>query len=355
MPSALHPYMDATSVVHIAIAGDDAYALPMAVTVRSAIEMLAPGRRLHIHVLDCGISDLSRERIRKSWQSRHVEIEWHGMDMSVLRSLPAAKLSHISASTYARLFLETTLPARLERVLFLDSDLLVLHDVGELWSVDMRGALAMGAPDVGAPWLDSDVVLSGRPEASRHLVLSRPVPDYQALGLAPDLPYVNVGVLLIDLAGWRRCSVSESALACLADPRRQVVWDDQYALNVTLAGKLHPLHAAWNQGSHIYNYPDWISSPFDSKTFEEIRSRPKIVHFTTGYKPWLLYYRGVHRRRWFEIVDLTDWASWRPGSLAARFFALQSQRWNAMESALLGIARNILPKRLFIGESGRAE
>lgn len=333
--------------VHIAVAGDDAYALPMAVTVRSAIESLGVNRSLTVHVLDCGLSEASGSRLRQSWRDPRVTVEWYRPNLAVLQELPTPErvgLGHVTVSTYARLLVESTVPADLDRVLFLDSDLLVLTDVGKLWEEDMGDSMAMGAPDVGAPWFDSEVVLRDRPQSRRRLVLARPIPDYADLGLAPALPYINAGLVLIDLSRWRTASVSERALRCLADARRQVVWSDQYALNVVLAGKWHVLHPAWNQGCHIHAYRRWEHSPFDREVFEEARDHPRVVHFTTGYKPWLPYYRGPYRRKWLDVVGRTAWAGWRPASPITRAAAIQAQRWKAISRTLSGAARQFFSR-----------
>ena len=54
----------------IVCAADGAYALPLAVMVRSLIANLADGRRLTLFVIDDGLSAKRRQRLLRSWQSR---------------------------------------------------------------------------------------------------------------------------------------------------------------------------------------------------------------------------------------------------------------------------------------------
>ena len=83
------------------------------------------------------------------------------------------------------------------------------------------------------------------------------------------------------------------------------------ALNVVLAGKWKPLDIRWNQGSHVFRYRGWKRSPFDRRTYEQLRRDPFIVHFTTSFKPWLLLCRHPLRGEFFRYLDRTAWAGWR--------------------------------------------
>ena len=132
--------------------------------------------------------------------------------------------------------------------------------------------------------------------------------------MAPSAPYFNAGVMLIDVDGWRKARLTEELLSCLAKNQEHVLWWDQYALNIVLSGRWGRLDARWNQGSHIFKYPSWEESPFDRASFEQQRHDPFIVHFTTSKKPWLASCRHPLRQRFYDVLDQTAWAGWRPAS-----------------------------------------
>jgi len=122
-------------------------------------------------------------------------------------------------------------------------------------------------------------------------------------------------------------------------------WWDQYALNVVLAGRWGALDARWNQGANVFAYPTWSQSPFDREAYKQLRDDPYIVHFTTRYKPWLLSCLHPRRKQFFEVVDRTAWAGWRPWrTMRLRPFldlAKAQQRrlrigWRRMRSRLAG-------------------
>jgi lipopolysaccharide biosynthesis glycosyltransferase len=132
------------------------------------------------------------------------------------------------------------------------------------------------------------------------------------LGLAGEAPYFNGGVLLADLAAWRRDRLAERMLACLREHHQHVRWWDQYALNVVLAGQWREIDPRWNQGAHVYAFPGWQESPFNRATFESLLHDPWIVHFTSHQKPWHYYNTHPFRAEFLATLERTAWRGWRP-------------------------------------------
>jgi lipopolysaccharide biosynthesis glycosyltransferase len=214
--------------------------------------------------------------------------------------------------SYFRILMPRLLPADLRRVIYLDADLIVRRDLTQLWELDLRDRLCLAAQDCAAPYLDAAKSLENFDRCGRHLGSPVPITNFRELGLSPLAAYFNAGVMLVDLAAWRDADLSGQILACLQQNERHVLWWDQYALNVVLAGRWGALDVRWNQGCNIYAYPTWRDSPFDCQTFERLRSDPFIVHFTTRYKPWKLSCLHPLRQLYFEYLDRTEWAGWRP-------------------------------------------
>jgi lipopolysaccharide biosynthesis glycosyltransferase len=293
----------------VVVAADENFAMPLAATVRSALDNLSPGRKLRIYVLDGGIKPDTKERLIRSWPARRFYVEWLRVDASVLDGLPIS--GHVNLVSYYRILIPCALPIDVRRVIYLDADLIVRSDLARLWDRDLSSQLCLAAQDCAAPYLDSSQVLENFRLCGPYLGSTQPVPNFRELGLVPDAAYFNAGVLLIDVAAWRDADLSRRSLACLEQHRQHVFWWDQYALNVVLAGRWGHLDGRWNQGSHVFMYPTWRHSPFSQPTFEQLRSDPYIVHFSSRVKPW----RGCcHplRGEFFKYVDRTAWAGWRP-------------------------------------------
>jgi lipopolysaccharide biosynthesis glycosyltransferase len=311
--------------ISIVLAADEAFAMPMAITVKSVLLTLPPFQKLHVYVMDVGLSETSRRGIAMSWDDPRMSITWLSPRIDSLASLPIT--DHLSHAAYARLLIADLLPASVERVIYLDSDLLVLRNLGELWQLPMESAVCLAVQDIAAPWFDCEIAMRNYTRSRPYLAATQPITNYRKLGLSAVAPYFNSGVLVIDVMKWRALKVARLSIDCLESFREHVLWLDQYALNIVLNEQWRPLDWRWNQGTQIYAYPRWQDSPLDRASFRRLRSSPFIVHFTSKNKPWHLENRHPWRRKYFKVLDQTAWAGWRPGTRSQRIAFSVKQYW----------------------------
>jgi lipopolysaccharide biosynthesis glycosyltransferase len=303
---------EAVEYIHLATAADENFARPLAVTVRSLLNRLGHGIQLRLYVVDGGISAETKERLLRSWRHPGLKVAWIESDFATLGSVPVS--GHVTRMTYARLLLPLLLPKKLHRVIYFDSDLLILRDIAPLWRQPIYGAACLAAVDAAAPRIDAELALPNYPACGPHLASPRPIPNYRELGLDPRAHYFNAGIMCLDLELWRSEGISQQAFECLDQNRDHIQWWDQYALNVVLYGRWRPLHVRWNQGAHIYCYPSQAESPFDAATYWALRKHPWIVHFSSQYKPWHWECNHPYRRRFYHVLDQTEWRGWRPAA-----------------------------------------
>ena len=269
----------------VVIGGDDAFALPLAVTMSSVLGVLPDGATLY--VLDRGISSPNADRLRALAARRGpgVRVRWIAPETSRVDHLPLR--GHLGAATYLRLLLPYVLPDTLTRVLYLDADAVVQHALSALWDVDLEGHAVAACPDSTIPFVKDGIA------------------SHQQQGLLPNAPYFNAGVLLIDLARWRAEATSEHVVDNIASHRREYRYPDQDGLNAVLAGDWKALPISWNVqvGSGA------------------LRRRPTpageaaIVHFTSDAKPWSGKWKlknkagllGDYRRVFFSELRRSGW------------------------------------------------
>ena len=163
---------------------------------------------------------------------------------------------------YARLFLKDLLPT-VDRVLYLDSDLLVNCSLIPLWNTDLSPHLLGAVSRATIEWsLDKDLL----PE----------------LGLSLNDPHFNSGILLIDLDRWRNEDFTERCLAFLETYRERIVSHDQTVLNFFFSTKHCHLPVQ-------YNIPISASGPSIANNMPE-----GILHFVASPKPWDFGGRVIH-------------------------------------------------------------
>lgn len=235
------------------MACDGAYAMPLAVALRSLLEAARDPSALRLHVLVDAFPEEARAKVAASLPAGSPEIRWIPVDLGLFGGF--ATLPGISRMTYARLLIDRVLPPDTTRALYIDVDVLVLDDVATLWFCDLGGK-PLGAVIDGT---------DGQMKAGLVDMSDIPVVEH----------YFNAGMLLIDLPRWRAERVSETALAFLTQhPRTR--FSDQDALNVACDRLWQPLDARWNFQGHLQTRIARLAPA----------ERPGIVHFVTGLKPW---------------------------------------------------------------------
>lgn len=197
---------------------------------------------------------------------------------------------YVSGAAYARLMMADLLPVALDRVLYLDCDLVVRGDLEELWRTDLFGK-AIGAV--------SDAIPSGAREFA-HIRQLR-------LGLLPEAPHFNSGVMLVALRRWRELGIGQRALDFVRRyPERCIYGRDQGPLNVVAQKEWLPLDPKWNfQTGHICDsYDDVIRF---KRIPRRTRDSIKIVHFSSESKPW--HYLNYHpmKREYLTYRKRTPW------------------------------------------------
>ncbi len=302
--------MSNLDTISIVSGADDAYTLPLAVTISSAIQTLSPERRLDVYILDGGISEQSKARLQASWDAPRVTVHWISVDRKSFERLPVSH--HVNAATYMRLAIAEYLPPSVERAIYLDADMLVRRDLSCLWDEPQEGHAVLAVQDYAAPYIDASVSMPSFERSLPYLAAATPIANHRELGLPQDAPYFNGGMLVIDVSAWRQQNMADRLLECLDTHREHVLWWDQYALNVVLAGNWKPLDLRWNQGAHLFVYPDAEDSPFDSLTHSQIMNDPWIVHFCSPDKPWNYFCRHPATREFRDQVRRTQWRGWKP-------------------------------------------
>ena len=305
-------------------AADENYVKPLAVTLYSAASNLRPGNFLQVILLDGGISPQSWMGLRETLANLPIAVSIIRPDLNEVIDLMTSH--HITHTAYLRLLAGRLLPESVDRVIYLDSDVLVQDDLSKLWEMDLGENYCLAVPDIACPFVDFREAGMNFKKASPYLATIAPIRNWKQLGLDPSAEYFNSGVMVMNIRRMREEQIEFQLLNCLRDHRKFVWCWDQYALNVAFAGHWKPLECRWNQGAHLFEFPHPGCSPIDAREFAEAKDDPAIIHFTTEWKPWDYQNRHPYRDRFFEELDKTAWAGWRPEKPEFDFKYWWSQR-----------------------------
>ena len=118
--------------------------------------------------------------------------------------------------------------------------------------------------------------------------------------------------MLLDLALWRAERLASRLLDYLESHAHAIRWWDQDALNAVLAGRWGELDPRWNQTPQFWEPAQDDGDPFTPALRELVIRNPWIVHYSTWSKPWHWSCTHPAREGFFEVLDRTEWAGWRP-------------------------------------------
>lgn len=181
---------------------------------------------------------------------------------------------HFTSEVYYRVLCSELLPKTLDRVMYLDSDILIRGSLKSFYNMDFHGNTIIGILDTLGPAYYRD----------RHYSrLAR-------LGLTEEDIYVNSGVLLFNLEKMRRTFVLEDFLRQTKEKKDIIDMVDQDMINVYFKGKI-------DVADEIYNYPALVFSAsflLNWVTGGWWKENPKIVHYMGNPKPWHTNYFGKY-------------------------------------------------------------
>jgi lipopolysaccharide biosynthesis glycosyltransferase len=257
-----------THHLHVAAACNASYALALATMLASLTSNLGQSRIAHVYILQRDINDDLKKKIGDSINSERIKLCWINIDDGRLASLKNTirRFDTVSLESYYRLLLPEMLPPNLDKVIYLDCDLVVTRDLGELWDLDVEGTYLLASPEL-LP-------------TSRFVSSSNGIRLYRGLRLPDDLKFFNSGVMVINLRHWRDNYLFLRALIYILEAGQDLRWHDQEALNAVLAGEWRELDPTWNVTMHIFGRtlkPDLVP---------DLKNDPFIVHFNSAIKPW---------------------------------------------------------------------
>ncbi len=159
-------------------------------------------------------------------------------------------------------------PEAVEKIIYLDVDLLVCEDIDGLWNIDL-GTFPLGAiPDYG-------ILASSRLRKQKTLVLE----------LTDSYSYFNSGVLIIDVKEWRINGYGQKVLELAK--KEKLPHHDQDALNKIFMNKWYKIPLCWNVIPPIfYLFSKILFNAKFRQAAIEAKAKPAIIHYAGRYKPW---------------------------------------------------------------------
>lgn len=283
-------------IAHIVYASDDGFTEMLGVSLVSLYENSKDMDDIVVYVLDGGIKDEHKQRI---------DYLPSNYGRSKIRWLPAqsiseglsikVKVDRGSLSQYARVFVSSALPEDLDRVLYLDCDIVFEKSVRELWNLNLQGKTIGALMDAFSA-------------------------QYRAnIGLRRDDIMFNSGVMLIDLVQWKEKRVERRLLKFIESKNGIIQQGDQGALNAVLSRDTFCFEPRFNSVTIFYDfsyeelliYRKPTKGFYSEKEVQVAVNEPVIIHSTTSFlskRPWFAGCQHRYVGEWLKYKRLSPWA-----------------------------------------------
>ena len=266
--------------IHLCFISDENYVLPTLVALESLKVNKHPVRRYIAHIICRNVSQESLDRL-EAMSCADIKVETLQRTTLPVDESKVSLVRHVSPAAIFKFFIPELLP-NLDRVIYLDSDILIQSDLAELWQTDIASAYAAVVKD--------NQTITGR---DKHL---------KWLGFN-HAAYFNSGVMLLNLARMRHDDMPKKLIDYRIHGKNRFM--DQDALNMVFGDCVKYVSIKYNCLNWLFiacttaQLQEMFGAEDIASTQEETCSRAVILHIGGSEKPWLCdmpYYTPLYRK-----------------------------------------------------------
>ncbi len=251
---------------------DNKYTEQTAVSIASILKNADIDDNVNFYILDGGLTKEDKNKLELLRNVKNFNIEYIKVNNNDFKNCPLLqennKEYHVTIPTYYRFKLATYLN-KLDKVLYLDCDIIVRTSLKELYNIDISKYAAAMVPDA-----------ESKKEALRLNIKK----------------YFNAGLMLINLDFWRKNNIENLLFDYALNNKDKILWQDQDIFNVVLSGKIKELDNTWNFQYFQYEKVD------NTKL-----SQINIIHLAGRFKPWLIPFEHSVYDLYYYYLSFSAW------------------------------------------------
>lgn len=260
--------------------------LPQLQVLLTSLRINNPSEKIVLYLLHSGIPESALAGVELQCSAYGYSFVPIRVENTLFQDAPVTR--QYPKEMYYRLLAPQLLPADVERVLYLDPDILIINPIRPLWETDLRGNLFGAAAHTGKTELANSV---------------------NQLRLGTQRDYYNSGVLLMDLAAGRREIRPDALFTYVEKHRKELVLPDQDLLNGLYSQRILDLEdVIWNYDAR--NYSNYLLRSGGVCDLRWVMEHTSILHFCGKEKPWKPKYFHRFGILYQHYVQLTrrDWS-----------------------------------------------
>lgn len=266
----------ASDLVTLVLASDDYYVPYLSALLQSVKDTSSPERLYDIIVLTRDISASNQSVMKQQIEQENISLRFYDVSMQMSDYVDLLDLhGHFQIETYYRLLMQDVLEDW-DKVLYLDSDMIVCRDIAELFDADVDGYLLGAVRDADTAGLYNGY----NPQMKGYMD--------DVLGIKNPFDYFQAGTILFNLDEFRSTFETSEIFAFATAEEWKLL--DQDVLNFIAQGCVKFLPMEWNvmtdwRGIRVKDIiaraPKWLHDEY-----MEARKHPAIIHYAGPEKPW---------------------------------------------------------------------
>ena len=272
--------------MNLALATDANYLPLVHIALQSYFE--TNSAQVHVHLLSNKVPEEGISQVAELVQRNGGKFSAYPID-NLAERLGIDVPDTLAITAYARLFLASILPEDVNKVLYVDCDILFTDDISCLYQTDLKQNFVGGIQDL----LLSDWY-------------------WKSIKIDTNEPYFNSGVLLLPLKLWREENLQDKFMDFLIANNGKVYHHDQGIINAVCAGRKTVCLPRYNVISNYFNYPYWILKKtarlqYSEAEYKQASTNPAILHFTgvLSGRPWESICSHPFKERFNEVKSRT--------------------------------------------------
>lgn len=269
--------------IPIVLASDENYSSQMYITILSALENKKDTSFYDIYCLipKCFSSKIELEYFALEKKYNNCKINF--ICMGDAFNDAKMQITHITKPTYYRLMLPQLIK-QYDKVIYLDVDVIVLQDLREFYSIEIKDYYIAGV------------------KALSYVNSSQSEKDYyKSIGLLDISQYINAGVTLWNLDKIRKDNLQLKLLELALNNYSSM---DQDVINVAFYNEIKHLDLKYNlmtkYQDEFLNRNDVTDIVYGNNKIIEAINNPVIIHYANDLKPWSENSQGWLIDYWYE-------------------------------------------------------
>jgi lipopolysaccharide biosynthesis glycosyltransferase len=252
-----------------------------------------PDLNFSVVVLVTRTSSEMNEKLHSSFSHyKNIKIRIEQFNAPGLADLPLEK-GNYPIEIYARFWVADYFPADVDRVIYLDGDMVIIGKINPLLDIDFGGKMlaAVQIPGSVGP---------------------------QRLSYDEKYGYFNSGVLVINLQRWRNENVCDLLVRTAHELNVKLHDPDQDVLNYCFHDQYIALDYIWNAISPFFKEMNTLAIP--PEQIRRVVNNAVIVHFNGTAKPWNYLSFHPHTKEYLRCRAKTEWRDFTPAGFSTKNF-----------------------------------